>query len=110
MHASQDPVRAALQWRVNMLGDAGRRCHEVKQFAREIHRLDGAEPQPRDVRFGQQQADEARQPHRAARLPAPAAQVDAAQDHFAVALCEVANLLDYLSGGRAPAAAGARKG
>ena len=105
MHAAQHAVGARLQRRMHVLGDPRRRRHQPQQVVGKIHRLDGAEPQPLDFGFGEQQPDQVGQPHAAARLPAPAAQVDAAEHDFAIAPRQAADLLDHLLRRSAAAAA-----
>jgi hypothetical protein len=104
MHAPQDAVAAGLQRRVHVAGDARRGSHEAQQLVGEIHRLDGTEAQPLDSGLIEQAADKVRQAHAAPWLAAPAAQVDATQDYFAIAAAEAAHLLDHLVRRRAAAA------
>ena len=103
MHAAQRPVAPALQRRVDMGGDPRRFRHQVQQIVGEVHRLDGTEAQPLHIRLREQAAQQIGQPHCAARFPAPAPQIDAAQHDLAIAPGERAHLLDRLFGGRAAA-------
>ena len=78
--------------------------HQTQQIVGEIHRLDRTEPQPLHIGLRQQPPEQIRQPHPAARFPAPPAQIDAAQHHLAIAPRQRAYLLHHLFGGRAAAA------
>ena len=54
VHAAQDAVRAGLQRRMDVRGDARRFGHQAQQVVGEIHGFDRAEPQALHLGFGEQ--------------------------------------------------------
>ena len=104
VHAAQNPIRAGLQRRMHVLGDARRLGHQAQQVVGEIHRFHRAQPQPFHFGFGQQQPEQVRQAQGTTRFPAPSPQVDAAQHDLAIPLGEPAHLRHHLPGRRAAAA------
>ncbi len=104
VHPAQDPIAAALQRRMHVAGDPRRLRHQPEQVVREIHRLDGAQPETLDFRLREQNANQAGESQPASGLPAPSPQVDAAEHDLAIPPRQSPHLFDHLLHRRAPAA------
>ena len=89
MHAAQHSITARLQGHVRMLGDAPRGSDQFDQFVGPVHRLDARDAEFFELRFQEYRAEqvlEVRLPAFASiQIASPAAEVDAADHHFAVA-------------------------
>ena len=105
VHAAEDGVGAGLERGVDVEGDAGGVGHEMEEIVGEVHGLDRGEAEAFDGGFGEEAAEEAGEAEGLARFPAPAAEVDAGKDNFAVVAAEVLDLGDDLVGGHGAAAA-----
>jgi hypothetical protein len=106
MHGGEDAVGTGLQRHVKMLRDARSRNEERDEVGGNVERFDRADAEASDVGFVEDQTQEVFEFNARIEIAAPGAEVDAAENDFAIACGgEAANFGDDFNGRHAAALA-----